>query len=139
MKFEFTVGDWSKDGHNQSDTFIFETDATLEQIRAAYKDLNENLDFNNWFRKYEQSSISSSQYEEFKDFAPEIAEKYMKPVINYKTNEPTGDFGFIDGGPDEYVSMWAELIEKTDPSIKLKLINEGLPVIHGGGYGLYWG
>lgn len=33
---EFTIGDWSRDGHNQFDVFFFKSSLDVEGLRAAY-------------------------------------------------------------------------------------------------------
>jgi hypothetical protein len=38
MKVKLTIGDWSGDGHNQSEDFVFEVNKSVEEIRQAYKD-----------------------------------------------------------------------------------------------------
>lgn len=38
MQIKITIGDWSKDGHEQYEEFVFESNKTVEQVRQAYKD-----------------------------------------------------------------------------------------------------
>lgn len=38
MKVKLSIGDWSHDGHNQSEEFVFEVNKSVEEIRQAYKD-----------------------------------------------------------------------------------------------------
>ena len=37
-KVKLVIGDWSGDGHGQSEEFVFETNKTVEEIGQAYKD-----------------------------------------------------------------------------------------------------
>lgn len=36
-KVKITIGDWSEDGHNHYDEFVFETNKTVKEIQDAYK------------------------------------------------------------------------------------------------------
>lgn len=78
--FKVPVGDWSKDGHNQCDTYYVESNYSAKEMRQAYKDtckkiglqLNHNKDYigiegfdmyskRNWrylLTEYEESSIA---------------------------------------------------------------------------------
>lgn len=38
MKVKLSIGDWSHDGHNQYEDFVFEVNKSVEEIRQAYKD-----------------------------------------------------------------------------------------------------
>ena len=37
-KVKITIGDWSEDGHNQYDEFVYESNKSVKDIRQAYKD-----------------------------------------------------------------------------------------------------
>ena len=37
-KVKLSIGDWSQDGHNQSEYFVYEVNKTVKEIRQAYKD-----------------------------------------------------------------------------------------------------
>jgi len=77
MKFlhSFTVGDWSKDGHNQSDRYIFKATHSREDIVKAYLETCEKLgirlhkESNEWnvpnafFCQYEDDSMSEEEIE----------------------------------------------------------------------------
>lgn len=36
-RFQFHLGDWSKDGHNQFETFVFESNYPVKALQDAYK------------------------------------------------------------------------------------------------------
>lgn len=58
---EIEVGDWSKDGHNQSDTFLFKSNYSGNEIDQAFKCLKKvkQIDFKNICRNYEDSEIEN--------------------------------------------------------------------------------
>ena len=89
-KVKITVGDWSEDGHNQSEEFVFETNKTVKEIQNAYKqsckklglifDCNENhtdivglnlqhaeYDDRQVFVEYDQNTISEFAKNIFKE------------------------------------------------------------------------
>lgn len=135
MKLQIHVGDRWDDGHGKYDTFVFETNASMEAIEQANNDINENLDFNNWFNGHEDR-ISSSQYAELIEYMPE-ASQYFEESINWRTGQKTGDYSIIDGA-DGYIGLWIDLVKKYNPMIELTVINDGqTPTIELGGYGLY--
>lgn len=37
-RVQIHIGDWSEDGHNQWETFVYEVNCPVEQIQQAYKD-----------------------------------------------------------------------------------------------------
>lgn len=48
-KVKLTIGDWSQDGHNQYDIFVYNVNKNVSEIRQAYKDSCKltGLQFNN--------------------------------------------------------------------------------------------
>ena len=37
IKVKLTIGDWSQDGHNQYDEFVYSSNKTVQEIQQAYK------------------------------------------------------------------------------------------------------
>lgn len=58
---EIEVGDWSKDGHNQSDTFLFKSNYSGEEIDKGFKRLKKEkkIDFQDICCDYEDSAIEN--------------------------------------------------------------------------------
>lgn len=56
---EIEVGDWSKDGHNQSDTFLFKSNYSGDEIDQAFKCLKKvkQIDFKNICCDYEDNEV----------------------------------------------------------------------------------
>lgn len=57
---ELEVGDWSKDGHNQSDTFLFKSNYSGEEIDKGFERLKKEkqIDFKKVCHDYEDSEIN---------------------------------------------------------------------------------
>ena len=58
---EIEVGDWSKDGHNQSDTFLFKSNYSGEEIDKGFERLKKEkkIDFQDICCDYEDSEIKN--------------------------------------------------------------------------------
>ena len=58
---ELEVGDWSKDGHNQSDTFLFKSNYSGREIDEGFERLKKEkqIDFKKVCRDYEDSEIKN--------------------------------------------------------------------------------
>lgn len=56
---ELEVGDWSKDGHNQSDVFLFKSNYSGREIDEGFERLKKekHIDFKKVCRDYEDSEI----------------------------------------------------------------------------------
>lgn len=56
---ELEVGDWSKDGHNQSDIFLFKSNYSGDEIDKGFERLKKEkqIDFKNVCSDYEDSEI----------------------------------------------------------------------------------
>lgn len=56
---ELEVGDWSKDGHNQSDVFLFKSNYSGEEIDKGFERLKKEkqIDFKKVCHDYEDSEI----------------------------------------------------------------------------------
>lgn len=57
---ELEVGDWSKDGHNQSDVFLFKSNYSGEEIDEGFERLKKEkqIDFKKVCHDYEDSEIN---------------------------------------------------------------------------------
>lgn len=44
MVYKLVLGDWSKDGHKQSEDFLFDCNYDVHKIRQAYKDSCKKLE-----------------------------------------------------------------------------------------------
>lgn len=110
MKVKMTVGDWSQDGHNQYEEFVFETNKTVTEIQDAYKqscktlglifDCNCNhtgiigLDWQNpeyeqrkVFVEYEQDELSELAINVLKQHNIEVLDEYeIDDFVNLMIN-----------------------------------------------------
>jgi len=149
-KMYLVLGDWSNDGHGQSDKILVEINKKIEEVQDAYKDsckltgisFNGNIDYTETKRSWE------------------IADQY-KIAINYKESKLTNEVlevltkfkcpkEILENYNEEayegtYIPLWFWFVKLSIPDLKYN-INEDIPCINGYwnknlnvgfGYGLY--
>lgn len=150
-KVKLNIGDWSKDGHSQSESIIFNTNKSVEEIQQAYKasckltglSFNHNEDYTelnlNWQHpeyddrkiatEYESSEISKLAEEILLKHGIDVWEGYDMNVYNKKE-----DLAPIDG-VDHFVELWIKFVKLSLPDLILERIEEKeiIPSING-----YW-
>lgn len=151
-KMKLVLGDWSKDGHNQHETIMVETNKTVEEIQQGYKDscklttvsFNHNEDYTGVGRHYSISDDYeiATNYEErqIPDKAKEILEKYNGFDEIY-------EFYSEEASEDNFTKLWFWFVSLSIPDLVWNKIEDDAPVINGFwnknlnvqfGYGLYW-
>lgn len=108
--FKVPVGDWSKDGHSQCDTYYVETNYSAKEMRQAYKDTCEKIglqlnhsdnytgipEVTDWRNKDDAWRILLSEYEE-----SSINKKAVEILLEHGF-----DFNRVDGerdGKDQFI------------------------------------
>lgn len=88
MKFKLTIGDYWDDGHGKYENFLFDIEATKEEVEAAIDRAENKLGFmfTNLCCEYEDNTISEEQNASFQGYFGEEAwaqvqhgEKYLIP------------------------------------------------------------
>lgn len=132
-KFRMSIGDWSDDGHGKHEDYIIKSNKPVKDVREAHFRIKEvtGIDIDHLCRDYEDSHIPS-----------DVEDKLLAM-----------GFGFEDEGctyPDEFASLWVFLLQKADPGLELKIVNDDIPTLHfygfdekrrhigHVGYGLFW-
>lgn len=143
-KFKIAIGDWSKDGHNQSEDFIIEANYTVEQLQEAYKNscklttisFDDSVKYTGVVRhwrenkkfeiaqEYEDSRINEAAFKILKHFnvLSEEQAKYLKE----------GDY-FIES-PTYLVKLIMGFIKLSLPDLEYELVEDSIPYLNG-----YWG
>lgn len=157
MLVDIVIGDWSKDGHNQSDKFTFDINCTVKEMQEAYKASCEKFGFqfhradtyagrNTNFTGVDNPICICHEYED--NIIPveviDILEKngYDDEDVGYLRRED----GHVDG-PEHLVSILLWFIEQSREGFEAKS-GEKIPVFNGYwtdndmnigiGYGMYW-
>lgn len=142
-QINLTVGDWSDDGHGKSDTFTIKCNLNEEEIMKIMKQQNKKYKFNfveDFFRNYEERTLSNKKWSRFKPFAESI---YKKGFLSedWIINEPleTYEDMFGDDGMDAgmYAEIFCYFIKDGHDDFQFEFIEDTSAEIRIGGYGLY--
>ena len=141
-KFKIEIGDPSKDGHNQSENRIINSNKTIEEVREAYdksclltglvftsnKDIIVNNEKLNWQNnEYSDRSICT-EYESYD--TSELAQAILE---EYGIENPV-----IDGDIDSLVDIFLEFIKLSLPDFEYNIIQDDIPSLGLTiGYGLF--
>jgi len=125
-KFKLVVGDWSGDGHGQSDTEVCSCSHSVDEVMDAHKKLvSKGINLLSQCKKHDDSKLG-------KDFIEKLN------GIGFNLSD---FFEFFDGNyyvlATEWMKLYMELVKIEIPYLQYKFINDGLPSICIGGYGLY--
>jgi len=152
------LGDWSGDGHKQTEKVLIMSNKTVKEIQEAYKASCKltGVSFNNigndnftGIKRHWQEAPKfqiSVEYESYIHISPEAAEALQKHgmkipehlLLNVESFEPT----------KEFISLWFDFVRLSLPDLKYKKLKEEIPCINGYhdknlnvsfGYGLYFG
>lgn len=165
-KVRLTIGDWSGDGHEVSEDFIFESNKNVEEIRQAYKDsckltglsFNHNEDYTGLKLGYDTERQIATEYEEctISKLAVEILLKHgidvWKDFAEYELDFVPDDDDFYIEGSENFVGIWIAFVKLSLPDLIMEEASfkrselSSIPVINGWwndslncqfGYGLY--
>lgn len=136
---EFTLGDYSCDGHCQYKEYHMVSNYSIKDITDAYKKAVDLL-------KFDFIKICCTEYDEFV-----IKPEYVDILINYriidkKSTVNTNDFLYRPLGSyvvtccDEFVEIFIKIIKLILPDFymrKNELNEQTLSILDGAGYGLF--
>ena len=129
-RFYMTIGDWSGDGHNQSEDFLIESNYPVERVREAHFQMKNTIGIN--------IEDICSEFEE-DEIDPETVKKIRELGFRFENSSGMGD-GIIS--VPEMASLWVFLLMKTDKDLKLEIIENNTPTLHFFGYdeqNRHWG
>ncbi len=150
-----TVGDWSGDGHSQTEKYFVKANLDAKQIQKAFENGIEILgcDPTQDFEEYEASSYSFESlkalikhfgYQFVVDNFVEDAFNYEKPIkgkkhsYELKTQEELlSDNEDVCCSPDCYVKLYLNVVKLGKPKFEFEIFNDSVEEITVGGYGLY--
>jgi len=121
-----TVGDWSKDGHNQFEVIPTKSSHNIEDIKKAYKQSVEKTGV-------DLSKEVCSEYGD-REIKNEVTEK-LKPYFDVRDFTYTGEEKIWEG--IEFAYIYCEFIKISLPEFEYKFRNSNENNINIGGYGLF--
>lgn len=116
------VGDWSHDGHEQTETFVYAVNLTPLEVEKAYA-LGTNIvgvDITKECEEYEDRAIRA-----------EVSEGLAK--AGFQMRDDTDDEGFF---PELFAMVWMFIARCGNQSLEYKRVEGSYHNI--GGYGLFW-
>ena len=127
-RVEFILGDWSHDGHGQTETISIMSNLNRKQIEKAYKKGSKLIDLDiveNLCCDYEDCSVSTDIVVKLKTAGYNLSEWVF---------DPTGeDDATIDS--DEFLEIYLFITKKGNPIFEYKITRSD--AIEIGGYGLF--
>lgn len=127
-KFRLQLGDWSHDGHGQTEDFVFETNKDIAELREIYfqncdkygKILEElNSD-------YEDSRIKQYQVDMLTDIGIEVRSEILKEIAE-------DDEYYVE--IDDFADWFEQFMKLDSPDLILERIpKKELPAFHFYGY-----
>ena len=141
-KFKIEIGDPSKDGHNQSEDRIINSNKTREQVREAYnksclltglvftsnKDIIVNNEKLNWQDDDYSKRQICTEYESYE--MSKLAEDILQ-TYGIKNTQ-------IDGDVDSLVDIFLEFIKLSLPDFEYNIVQDIIPSLDLTiGYGLF--
>ena len=121
-RFYMTIGDWSGDGHNQSEDFLIESNYPVERVREAHFQMENATGIN--------IEEMCSEFEE-DEIDLETVRKLKRRGFHFENRSGMGD-GIIS--VPEMARLWVFLLMKTDKDLKLEIIDDNTPTLHFFGY-----
>ena len=114
-----TVGDWSGDGHEKTETALFDVSCTREEFLSAYKKGTEVLGFDiaSFCQDYEDCSVPTYLSAKLQQHFPNEWDDAV---------DDEDDEAFFDIGVDEFMSAYILTVRLGNPDINI------------GGYGLFY-
>ena len=133
----FTLGDWSKDGHGMMEEFHIVANHSVKEINAAVKQFETETKFkiSNWAEEYEDSSLPSEDVDDLAELGF-ITDKENIPGIDDWDDDYTFD------GANGYTTFILDVIVKHYiPDFEWENYNipneKTLDCLDGNGYGLF--
>lgn len=137
MKFKMLVGDWSGDGHGESETFIVETNASsIKDVEVAYDkatDLTGVHPIQSICSEYEDPLITKKDIDKLKAHNINVAD-YAEEVYN-KEDREEGNLSF-QCRADAWVEFILAFIKLGNPLLECKVVDDEFPTFDAGGYGI---
>ena len=138
--FTLTVGDYSRDGHNQSDTTLFKANKSLADIKKSHGMASKlhSMYLEHQCEEYEDSRLKPAFVTKARaafHAMPEALGMSCLEVVE-EDGETDEDAGYIDSG--EFCDLYLFIAKLVDPDLEWKeqvgtAANENI-----GGYGLFY-
>lgn len=139
---EFTIGDWSDDGHGESESWIVKSNVPVQELREAhFAATGKGIDIGKIAAEYEFSEASEEGLMEqlieaeilraSNPFLEPVWEKLMECItpesletIGTENVEITYDGNRALEEPEDIIRIWVAILAHFNPSFQLEIIGE---------------
>jgi hypothetical protein len=131
--YKSTIGDYSDDGHGKTDTFVFKTNKTKEQLDKIHKSCNTKLGF--------RIGEIASDYED-NSIPRKIAKILLDQGFNLNQYIEYDEEENYTVDIDTLPQLWLSILKHIDPSFEYEIVDDDLvswlPWGDVPGYGCFW-
>jgi hypothetical protein len=145
---KLVVGDWSSDGHNQSEFFYFDSNLSEAEVKAAYLEAVKKCGVGlHRPARGEKHKAICTEYEE-RTFPLELKAKLESIGVDFEkvggSEIVFGSWG--DFGAEGVAQLFLQLVKGVRPDFEYEIINDRVPCVNGFwskdfnfsfGYGVY--
>jgi hypothetical protein len=136
------VGDWSNDGHSQSDTITISSNLEKADVEKAYKAGAKKLKLDvtkDVATDYEDGALSIKQWKKLAKAGLTLETLYdgSRYDIGIANNAIKSEEENINLYPDVFVNIWIFVVQQGNPDFKFEVSEDDSPNINIGGYGLF--
>lgn len=138
-KLRLIVGDWSGDGHEKTDTIIVKVNKTEKELSDAYDKSHKltSIDFSETCCcEYQTCEISKDVYDAVvKHFSETTGTKWKE--LYSRSDDDDYDNGVVEDSK-MFAELYLEFIQLTLPDLVWKFVDDSIPELNIGGYGLFY-
>ncbi len=125
------VGDWSHDGHEETDSFVYESSLSQKELEAAYTAGSKILGFDlsaDVCKDYEDSNISRKHVDMLTAHGIECE--------GYEEYHPGNDSVLLE--PELFADLYLQICKLGSPTFVYNPVPSNVTCINIGGYGLFY-
>lgn len=133
MKVKLNLGDWSQDGHNQTEVVILEVNKTVKEIQEAYlKSCKDSgVELHRLCSDYDENIIDDADLQDLEDFGIKWLFEHVEDNLIWDTTS--------------FTNLILDFIKISLPDLTYKIVEDDIPNLNGFwgdlnvtfGYGLY--
>jgi hypothetical protein len=141
-QIRLVLGDWSHDGHNQTDTKVINSSLNRDELIAAFQLGAAASGLLPQAQHHSTYLTVAEEYEDSKLARKEYARLAVLGVVPIDPNEfpfdeeidREDDTIYLDEG--SYTELWLAVAKFGNPALEYALVSDTMPSINIGGYGL---
>ena len=134
MKIKMQIGDWSNDGHNQSQDYILSITGSTNLEKDYVAGMRKvGFDLTEYCLDYEDNYVPKALIDKVWELGFEFKTECYRPDF---ADEPDNDLTGL--WADEYVDLYMTIAAIGNNNLKYEIVGDDLKIIRPGGYGLFY-